>query len=68
MSVSIDPKTLAKVQAFAERRRRLILERGLCAFVVSLIGIMSGLALLDRLLILPDGLRWALSILSLIHI
>ena len=61
MSVNVDPKTLEKLQAFAERRRRLILERGFCAFFASLIVIMTALALLDRFVILPDALRWALS-------
>ncbi len=61
MSVTVDPRTVDKLQAFAERRRRLILERGLCAFLGSLIVIMSVLALFDRLVILPDAVRWTLS-------
>lgn len=57
----IDPVTLKKLKAFATRRRRLILIRGLCAFLMSLLLIMSGLALLDRFFIIPDPVRWVLS-------
>jgi hypothetical protein len=57
----IAKETIAKLRAFASRRRRLILIRGICAFVMSLLLIMTGLALLDRFLIIPDMVRWVLS-------
>src|SRR5438874_7458734 len=62
MSVLLDPVTARKLAEFARRRRRLILLRGLCAGVVSLIGAMSIVALLDRFFLLEDGVRIALSV------
>jgi hypothetical protein len=62
MSHQIDPLILQKLRAFARRRRRLILFRGICAAVATLLLTMMLIALLDRLVRLPDGVRWALSL------
>jgi hypothetical protein len=57
----VDPLILAKLQSFAERRRRLIILRGVCAALAMLLGTMMAVALLDRFFILPDWFRWSLS-------
>ena len=64
MSVHTSPVTLDKIAAFQKRRRRLIGLRGLCAVIMSSLLIMTGLALVDRFVILPDKLRWSLSLLG----
>jgi hypothetical protein len=61
MSSHIDPKILAKLRAFARRRRNLIIIRGLCAALAMLIATMLLVALIDWIFILPDEARWALS-------
>jgi len=61
---ALDPLTEAKIRAFARRRRRLILIRGVCAVVSILLATMTLLALVDRYFFMPDGLRYALSGLS----
>src|ERR1700760_2872665 len=57
----IDPLILQKLQAFAERRRQLIVRRGIYAAVATLLVAMMIVALLDWAFILPDGVRWSLS-------
>ncbi len=57
----MDPLILSKLQAFAARRRRLIILRGVCAAVAMLLATMMVVALLDRFFILPDWFRWTLS-------
>ena len=61
MSVHLDPVTRQKIEAFARRRRRLVMGRGLCAGVFSLLATMTAVALLDYLFVLSDETRWALS-------
>src|SRR5438552_19127805 len=64
MKGTLDPITLVKIGAFARRRRRLILVRGLCAALTILLAAMSALAIVDYLVLLPDEARWALSLVA----
>ncbi|MFT5856772.1 MAG: hypothetical protein ACI8XO_004027, partial [Verrucomicrobiales bacterium] len=61
MSAKLDPRTHKKIRDFATRRRELILLRGVCALVGLLLLTMTGLALIDRFVIMPDRVRWFLS-------
>ncbi|HEX8309734.1 MAG TPA: hypothetical protein VF614_00355, partial [Chthoniobacteraceae bacterium] len=61
MSSQLDPKILAKLRAFAARRRKLIIIRGICAAVAMLLATMMLVALIDWIFILPDEVRWGLS-------
>ena len=61
MSNRLDPLILAKLQAFSQRRRRLILFRGALAAVATLLATMMLVAFIDWLFVLPDGVRWGLS-------
>lgn len=61
MYTGLNPITLAKLEQFRRRRRRLILLRGICSAVVSFLVLMSLVALADWLWILSDSLRWTLS-------
>jgi len=61
MPSTLDPVILRKLEAFGRRWRGLVLLRGLCEGVVTLLGTMTLAALLDWLLILPEPVRWALS-------
>ncbi|MDH3584247.1 MAG: hypothetical protein OER86_08530, partial [Phycisphaerae bacterium] len=60
--VDVDPVTTRKLREFGSRRRRLIVLRGVCAAVISLIAVMSLIALVDYLFILTDQTRWILSV------
>ncbi|MBI1370366.1 MAG: hypothetical protein GC162_17155 [Planctomycetes bacterium] len=57
----LDPVTTQKLHDFGRRRRRLILLRGLCAGVVSLLGAMVLIAIPDYLFVLSDTVRYVLS-------
>src|SRR5262245_1522153 len=61
MKGTLDPTTLEKIDAFARRRRQLILVRGVCAVLAILLAGMMILALVDWQILLPDQARWALS-------
>ena len=62
MRSGIDPIILQKLQAFASRRRALILLRGTLATVATLTAAMIVVAALDYWIpLLPDSLRWVLS-------
>src|SRR4051812_12240833 len=61
MSHQIDPLILQKLQAFSQRRRKLILFRGGCAALATLLATMMLIALIDWVFVMPDGVRWALS-------
>ncbi len=61
MSNHIDPLILQKLTAFARRRRRLILLRGVCAAVAMGLATMMAVALIDRFFVLEDWVRWTLS-------
>src|ERR1700734_3910395 len=60
-STKIDPLILQKLQAFADRRRRLIVRRGLYAAVATLLVAMMLVAFMDWMFVLPDAARWTLS-------
>src|SRR6516225_618890 len=64
MRGTLDPTILAKIDAFARRRRRLILIRGICAVFSILLAAMSALALVDYFVLLPDEARWTLSVVA----
>lgn len=64
MRGTLDPLTQAKIDAFARRRRRLILIRGICSVLTILLATMSLLAMADYLFLLPDELRYLLSALG----
>jgi hypothetical protein len=61
MSTSVDPRIVAKLTAFAQRRRKLIILRGICAGIGMLLATMMLVALLDLIFVLPDEARWGLS-------
>lgn len=61
MHVNVSSVTLETLRAFRRRRTRLIVLRGVCATLVTLVVAMAVVALLDYLFVLPDKLRWALS-------
>ncbi len=61
MRGTLDPLTQGKIDAFARRRRRLILIRGICAVVSILLATMTGLAIIDRFFYMPDEARYVMS-------
>lgn len=61
MRGTLDPLTQGKIDAFARRRRRLILIRGICAVVSILLATMTLLAIVDRFFYMPDEARYVLS-------
>lgn len=61
MRGTLDPLTQGKIDAFARRRRRLILVRGICAVVSILLVTMTLLAIVDRFFYMPDEARYAMS-------
>ena len=61
MRGTLDPLTQRKIDAFAHRRRRLILVRGICAVVSILLATMTLLAIVDRFFYMPDEARYAMS-------
>ena len=61
MSAALDPLIASKLAAFGQRWRLLIILRGLCGGVITLLGTMTVVAFLDLLIILPDSARWTLS-------
>src|ERR1043166_2237179 len=64
MRGTLDPTTLAKIDAFAPRRRGLLRARGLCAGLAVLLAAMTTLAVVDYFVLLPDEARWALSLVA----
>src|SRR5207248_3520002 len=64
MRGTLDPLTQAKIDAFARRRRRFILVRGICAVVTILLATMTLLAFVDRFFLLPDEARYVFSALG----
>lgn len=64
MRGELDPVTRSKIEAFAARRRRLIVVRGVCAVFAVLLALMTALALLDFFVLMADGVRWTLSALA----
>src|SRR5262249_43071012 len=61
MHVNVSSVTLETLRAFRRRRTRLIVLRGVCATLVTLVVAMAVVALFDFLFVLPDKVRWALS-------
>jgi hypothetical protein len=61
MSTPLDPQIAAKLAAFAQRRRKLIIIRGVASGLAMLLATMMFVALVDWLFVLPDGVRWALT-------
>ncbi|MCG3148996.1 MAG: hypothetical protein PCFJNLEI_02448 [Verrucomicrobiae bacterium] len=61
-TATIHPIVLEKLQRFRRQRQRLIWVRGLCSTLAVWLGAMIVLALVDRLVVLPDALRMGLSI------
>ncbi len=61
MTVQIDPIILRKLDDFSQRRRQLIIWRGLLAAGATLLLAMMLVALIDAIFVLPDAARWALS-------
>ena len=62
MSVQLDPVTLDQLRALARRRRAVLLLRGVLAAVLSLLTAMALIAFADRLLVLGQPARVALSL------
>ncbi len=64
MSAALDPLIAEKLAAFGRRWRRLVILRGICGGVITLLGAMTVVAFVDLLILLPDAARWALSALG----
>ena len=66
MSVQLDPIIAQKLEDFRCRRRNLIILRGICTAIVTLLGVFSSIAIADYLTQarMPDELRTALSYLG----
>ena len=64
MSVQVDPIILRKLEEFRKRRRNLIILRGLCSAIVSLLAVFTTIAIVDYVseARMPDEFRTALSI------
>jgi hypothetical protein len=62
MSTQLSPVIVQKLEAFSRRWRRLVLLRGAAEGVVAFLGSMTVVALVDRVVILPDGVRYFLSV------
>ncbi|MCX7887496.1 MAG: hypothetical protein N3B01_09630, partial [Verrucomicrobiae bacterium] len=60
-TTAIHPAVLEKLRRFGRRRRRLILVRGLCSTAAIWLATMTTVALLDRAMLLEDGVRAGLS-------
>jgi hypothetical protein len=61
MDSGLNPQIRQKLEAFGQRRRRLILIRGVCAAVATTIAAMSVVAAVDWSIVLPDSMRLAVS-------
>lgn len=61
MSTKLDPRILSKLEAFAQRRRKLILIRGGATAFAMLLATMLIVAAIDYFFVLPDGVRYGLS-------
>lgn len=61
MSTRLDPLIQEKLRAFARRRRRLIVTRGIFAALAMLLLTMLLVAAVDYFFVLPDWGRWTLS-------
>jgi hypothetical protein len=62
MNSHLDPVIVQKLQAFARRRRTLIMIRGVLAIVATLVAAMILVAAVDYYIpLLPDWVRWVLS-------
>ena len=60
-TATLHPIVLEKLQRFRRHRQRLILWRGLCGVLALWLGAMMVVALVDRWVLIPDGLRLVLS-------
>ena len=61
MTTELDPSIQQKLRAFALRRRRLIVIKGVLAALAMLLLTMLAVAAIDLIWLLPDWLRWTLS-------
>lgn len=61
MSYKLDPRIVSKLRAFAERRRKLIIIRGIATAFAMLLATMLVVAAVDFIFVLPDEIRWGLS-------
>ena len=64
MSSSLNPLIAEKLEEFSLRWRRLILMRGLAEGLVTLLACVTVIAIVDRFVILPDLLRYTLSVVA----
>ena len=66
MSVQLDPIIAKKLEDFRRRRRNLIILRGICTAIVTLLAVFSTIAIADYLsqARMPDELRTTLSYLG----
>ncbi|MCM8526783.1 MAG: PA14 domain-containing protein, partial [Lentisphaeraceae bacterium] len=68
MSIKLDPATAAKIEAFGQRRRKLILLRGACTFItITLLG-FGLVGLIDYLVFMDDWVRYILSTVAYIFL
>ncbi|MGV3754128.1 MAG: hypothetical protein ACO1QS_01950, partial [Verrucomicrobiota bacterium] len=62
MSTQLSPVIVQKLEAFSRRWRKLVLTRGAAEGVVSFLGGMTVVALVDRVVLMPEGARYFLSV------
>lgn len=62
MSVSLNPVTQQRLDQFERRRRQLVLTRGICAGLFSFLLLMTLIATVDWLWVLPGSARWSMSL------
>ncbi|MEM9020638.1 MAG: hypothetical protein AAGC44_08745 [Planctomycetota bacterium] len=60
----MQPQTRAALRALAARRRRVLVARGLFALVLTLLVAMAAVAMIDRLVVMGQGVRLGLSLLA----
>ncbi|QDV69709.1 hypothetical protein Poly24_34260 [Rosistilla carotiformis] len=59
---NLSPQTAAKLSEFGSRQKRLLILRAVCVGIVSLLVLMSLVAVIDWMWILSSGTRWGLSL------
>ena len=62
MNPTLRPETIRAIRRFGARRHRLLMLRGICAFLFTIMLGWMALAAVDGTFIIEDGLRWSLSL------
>ena len=68
MATHVDPIIAEKLGAFARRRNKLIIQRGACAGLVSLIAIIFLVTPFDWMFFLSDAMLWIFSLMAYVSV